>query len=487
MEEILKASAIELAKGIREKKYSSQEVLSAFLQNIAQHNPRLHAIITLDEQRAKKQAIQADQALAEGKIIGALHGVPMTVKDSYATEGIRTTYGIPFTRNHVPTQDATAVARLRKAGAIVFGKTNIPLACYDWQCKQPGFPRANNPWDINRTPGGSSGGSAAALAAHFTPLELGSDIAGSLRVPAHFCGVYTIRPTDNMVSRAGHMSIPGFLHTVRHFVSCGPMARNIDDLRLALKIISGPDSRQWEIPPSPQVSQSSSLLRDLKIAWVGQFDSTPVCPDTTATMEQVVSSLERQGAFVKETSPKGFTMSQAFETWCLIHGFEFAATFPFPLRSAPFRWPWRSGIIKAVFGGGEFTHHLGRGLSSTPHSYFKALVNQDNLVAKWENFFCDWDIWITPVGAIPAFTHRRTGKEFSINGKKTPYTAAMGVYSCPTAVFGHPIVVIPAGISQEGLPIGIQIHGKRWDDYRLLDIAQNIAQALPSPRTAPLT
>ncbi len=199
------AAAHELAAAIRERRISAVEVLDAHLARIARYNPALNAIVTHNEENARTRAREADAALARGEVWGPLHGVPVTIKDSFATAGLRTTSGFPPLTNHVPDSDATAVARLRAAGAIVLGKTNLPLLVHGFQSDNPIFGRTNNPWDHARTPGGSTGGGAAAIAAGLSPLELGSDYGGSVRIPAHFCGIYSLKPTNNRIPLTGHI------------------------------------------------------------------------------------------------------------------------------------------------------------------------------------------------------------------------------------------------------------------------------------------
>jgi amidase len=230
----------ELTLALRAKQISSREVLDVLLAHVERRNPALNAIVTLDVDRARAAAAAADEATASGAAVGALHGLPMTVKDVYETEGLLTTSGAPELKDHIPTTDALAVGRLKQAGAIIFGKTNTPIYAGDIQTYNDVFGRTNNPWDTTRTTGGSSGGSAAAIAAGLSPLELGSDIGGSLRNPAHFNGVYSIKPSWGVVPSRGHIpGPPGSL--IETDINCnGPLARSLGDLRVALGVMAGP-------------------------------------------------------------------------------------------------------------------------------------------------------------------------------------------------------------------------------------------------------
>src|SRR5213078_2116751 len=228
------------------------EVLEAHLAQIDTHNAALNAIVTMDAERARERAREADKALARGELWGPLHGVPFTLKDAHATAGMRTTTGFPPLADYVPQEDSTVTARLKAAGGILLGKTNVAMMLGDYQTTNPIFGRTNNPWNIERTPGGSSGGAAAALAAGMTPFDIGTDLSASIRIPAHFCGVFCLKPTEQRVSLAGLIPDPrGTPRSVRIMSCIGPMARTVEDLPLLYPIIAGPDGRDTEVPPVP--------------------------------------------------------------------------------------------------------------------------------------------------------------------------------------------------------------------------------------------
>ena len=236
MQDLAFHSASHLATAIQERQISAQEVLDRHLRHITRHNSALNAIVTLNDGSAREQAQQADAALAEGTIWGPLHGVPITIKDLFFTEGIRTTFGYKGFADYIPNRDSTIVARLRAAGAIILGKTNLPYPSTDIQTHNPLFGRTNNPWNLNTTSGGSSGGGAAAVAAGLSPLDIGSDLGGSIRIPAHFCGVYGFKPTEHRVPSMP----PTKLNTTRHMLATGILARSIADLKLGLRINEHP-------------------------------------------------------------------------------------------------------------------------------------------------------------------------------------------------------------------------------------------------------
>jgi amidase len=261
-------SASEIAEKIKSHQVTSLEVVNVYLDRIEKFNPTLNAIVTLDKDVAIQRAQEADEALAKGELWGPLHGVPITIKDNVATLGLKTTNSYPLTASYVPDFDATVVARLREAGAIIIGKTNLPSLAMDFQTNSPVFGITNNPWDISRTPGGSTGGGAAALAAGLTSLEIGNDLGGSIRVPAHFCGIYGLKPTEHLVPNTGIG--PGLpkneYRSIRHMLSLGPLARSIDDLKLCLTIIAGPDETDVDVPYIPLIEPQKKDLKDLRIA-----------------------------------------------------------------------------------------------------------------------------------------------------------------------------------------------------------------------------
>lgn len=326
-------TAGELARMIRSREASSSEVLEGHLRQIREHNPALNAIATLDEGTARERAKEADSALAHGEIWGPLHGVPVTIKDSFETAGLKTTSSYKPLAGYRPQQDASVVARLRAAGAIVLAKTNMPELALDIQSASPVFGRANNPWDPERTPGGSTGGGAAAVAAGLSPLEIGSDLGGSIRIPAHFCGIFGFKPTEHRVPESGHIpGLPGDPKTVRHMAVFGPLARSVEDLTLCLSLIAGPDGRDWEVPPLPLQEVRDRPLEEASFAWTDDFGGVPVTADTRSALEKVAQTLSDQGCRVERLNPPGFDFAAAWRAYGEIVGTETGASLPLPLR-----------------------------------------------------------------------------------------------------------------------------------------------------------
>jgi amidase len=313
-----------MAAAVRAREVSSGELVEAHLTWIARRNPALNAVVILDEAGARARAREADAALAAGVSWGPLHGVPITIKDIYDVAGMRTTYGYKPTRLHVASRHATVVQRLLDAGAVLLGKTNIPEISFDWQCLSPIFGRTVNPWDPTRSPGGSSGGSAAAVAAGLSPLDIGSDSAGSLRIPAHYCGIYTLRPTENRIPTTGHGELPGMLRAVRHISTCGPLTRSVEDLSLALSLLEGPDGRAWEVPPPPPMGPVPGSLSECRFAYSEEL-GVPVSEEVKAVLRDTVARLERAGARVERCTPPDFDMDSALRAWGWLMGTETGA------------------------------------------------------------------------------------------------------------------------------------------------------------------
>ena len=484
MTELYEFGAYDLAQLIQEKRCSAVEALESHLARIEAYNPLINAIVTFDTGRAIERAKAADEALAQGRSWGPLHGVPMTVKDVYRTEGTLTTLGFPVkSSNFVPGEDATVIKKLRRAGAIIFGKTNLPLGSYDWQTRNPKFGRANNPWNLNYTPGGSSGGSAAALAARFTPLEMGTDVAGSLRVPAHFCGVTSLRPTEGWLSDVGVHAPPGFPRSVLNIITGGPMARSVKDLKLAMSVVAGPDPRRWNSPPIPWFEQTCPVhLKGLKVAFRETLGGIPICNQTKSLFRRFLAQLENVGCIVEEAQPE-FDFQDAMKTWGHINGHEIASVLPLVAKIPPTRWLLR-GLFPLLFGNSPATQGLAQAFRLSNRQYYEALDERSRLIHLMETFLQEWDVFLCPSAATPAFTHRKTGKPIVVEAQNLTYSMACGIYNCPSALTGNPITVLPLGLSQDGLPIGIQVNGGRWQDARLLDITEQM-EALIEPLAYP--
>ena len=445
MKDIVFSSTTQLAAAIRAGNVSATEVLEAHLAQIATHNPALNAVVTMDAEQAHKRAREAGEALARGEIWGPLHGVPFTLKDAHATAGMRTTTGFP-PLDHVPHEDSTVTARLKAAGGILLGKTNVAMLLADYQTTNPIFGRTNNPWNSERTPGGSSGGAAAALAAGMTPFDIGTDLSASIRIPAHFCGVCGLKPTEQRVPLTG--LIPG-LQTPRsvRIMSCiGPMARTAEDLALLYSIIAGPDGRDTEVQPVPVDEMPNLALKNLRVAFAPTFPGFPVAAEIRTAVEELAKRLSPMCAAVEEaTLPQVDFNQELMNAGALI------------------------GMMVGAFQPEEQER------PATLAQYLEALDRRDQSILAWEQFFEKWDVLLCPPSMVTAFPHCEPGSPLHVDGQEVIYwmISAHGTLFNYT---GHPAVVLPYKLDRDGLPIGIQMVGKRWDESRLLAMAKALSE-----------
>ncbi len=419
MSDIAIQPAHALAEAIRRREVSSRELLEHYLARVEALNPPLNAVVTLDPDGARTAADAADAALARGDDVGPLHGVPMTVKDTYQTAGMRTTCGLPAW-DHVPDHDADAVGRLRGAGAVIFGKTNTPAQAGDWQTYNAIFGTSNNPWDTARSTGGSSGGAAAAVAPGMTGLELGSDIAGSIRVPSAWCGVCGHKPSWGIVSQAGHLPpAPGALSATDLSV-VGPMARNVADLEIALGVLAGAAghaARGWRLElPAPR----ATTFGDLRLAFWLDDPAYPVETEVGAVLEAAADAMRGAGAHLVDARP-----AVALPDVVRLH-----QEFLYPIllsgmgnrRSTPWsRWPNRFPTTTTADGPHRALRH-----PALPGLAVRRPRNASSCAPGWRSYFVDVDALLMPVAVVPAIPHDHsepfTERAIAVNGAVRPYT-----------------------------------------------------------------
>lgn len=446
MESATFATATELARAIRAGDISATEVLSAHLAQIERHNPALNAVVILDAERALTRAREADAALARGEVWGPLHGVPFTLKDAHAVAGMRSTIGFPAF-DHVPERDGAVAARLHEAGAVLIGKTNVASMLADFQTDNPIFGRTNNPWDTARTPGGSGGGAAAAVAAGLTPFDIGTDLSGSIRLPAHYCGVFGLKPTERRVSLDGVFPDPfGTPRSVRIMSCVGPLARSIDDLALLLAIIAAPDERDSETAPVPLSTAPEPALSTLRIAVAPTLPGLPVATEVREAVLGLASQLASLGATVEEvTLPTADVTNELERTGELF------------------------GMILGAFQPNE------RESPTTLADYFAALQRRDEAIAAWERFFASWDALLCPTAMNTAFHHCAPGTPLPVNGSAVEYYT-VSAHATLFNYTGHPALTLPYTQDRDGLPLGVQLVGKRWDEGRLLALGAAVSR-----------
>jgi amidase len=439
------ASASELARAVATRSVSSRELLDHYLDRIAASS--LNAVVTLDVARARAEAAAADADLARGVRRGPLHGLPVTVKDAIATAGLRTTGGSPSLASHVPAADAPAVARLRAAGAIVVGKTNLPTWCGDIQTYNEVFGTTRNPWDLDRTPGGSSGGSAAAVAAGLSAFDLASDIAGSIRIPAHFCGVYGLKPSVGAVPGEGYVDHAGGGLVAPDGNVLGPVCRGADDLALAFDVLSGrPVS--W----SPDGFRAAAWLDD------------PACPvgsETATLLGRAVDALGAAGVRLSDDRPPG-----TFDELWRLH-------LDMVLAAVAYNLP-ADGVPPAT---------------ATHRGWLARAEDRARARAAWDGWFTDHDVLLCPVVAMPAFPHDQDGdigtRTVDVDGVPRPHMSTIG-WCGLVSVLGLPSVVMPVGRTGSGLPVGVQVVAAHGNDHVAVAFARFAAEVLGGFEAPPL-
>lgn len=458
--------AHKLAGYLQDGQLSATRLVQIYLDRIDRYNPQINAIVTLDREGALARAAEADAARTRGEIWGPLHGVPVTLKDNFAVKGMRSTAGYPPLADNIPDSDSAVAARLRDAGAIILGKTNMPQLGLDAQTYNPIFGVTNNPWDLSRSPGGSSGGDAAAVAAGLTALSVGNDIGGSLRFPAHFTGIYALKTTEGMIPDTGMVREADTPRTLRHLAVHGPLARDAGDLALALSVLAGPDGRDYQVPLAVTAPPPPPALADLNIAWSNALaDDIFVAPETRAMLQGFIDRLHAAGAQVTQARPKGFDLDQTMAAYSDLFATEVLIDLP-----------WLDRQLMCL------EDRLGCPATDT-RDYFAQLNARDRIAAQIEGFLTEHDVWILPVTSGPAHTHM-IAEEF--DGPLPIYTAPpmigdqshrRSVFTVPFSLSGHPVVIVPMGLTQDGLPIGLQLVGRRWHDAELIALAQALTPA----------
>jgi amidase len=473
-------SATALLELLRTRKLGARELLDLLLMRTARLNPRLNAVVAFDEEAARAAALAADDVPAARQ--GRLHGLPVTIKDAFEVMGMTASCGLPPLAQHRPARDADAVARLRAAGAIPFGKTNVPMLAADHQSYNALYGTSNNPWDVTRTPGGSSGGAAAAVAAGLTPLELGSDIGGSIRCPANFCGVYGHKSSYGLVPLRGHIPpMPGALLSPPLGVA-GPLARDPADLELALDVLGAPaelDSRAWSVllPPSRH-----TRLQDFRVALCADGSNYSADGSVLQAIEAFADELRHLGVTVDEKARPAIDFADSDDLYVAIL---------FRALSV--------GMPEAVL---RLTEQAARERDEGPRGYperiahavrlgypqMEALLEeQQQLRRKWARFFLYYDVMLCPVMPTVAFAHDHSGegpghiaqysRRHMVDGREVPYLNGLQWPGLAT-VANLPATAIPTGRFVDGMPVGVQAIGPFLEDRTPLRFAQRVHEAL---------
>ena len=485
---MLYRSAFELARDIKSGTTTSLEVLEFFLARVAAINPKLNAVIALDTERARKRAIEADAATAKGEDWGPLHGVPMTIKDAFCTEGLITVGGMPEHRDNIPTANAVAVQRYVDAGAIVFGKTNVPFASADLQSFNEIYGATNNPWDVSRTPGGSSGGAAAAVAAGLTPLELGSDIGGSIRTPSHFNGVFGHKPSYALVSAQGHLPPGEHVISEADLSVVGPIGHCMADVEQAFDLLLGArpaDAAAWTIELAPA---SFGDVSGLRVAVWADDDFCPVERDIASCLEAVGDSLAALGATVDRDARPNIDPELNHQNYTQLLTAALGSDMPVEVREM-------AAAAVAEADPTDMSEPLlqMRGIALSHSEWLRQNERRLRTRSAWETFFEDYDVLICPCAMVPAFPHDHEpdmhARSLQVNGEQRPYTDMLRWAGLTLNAY-LPTTAVPAGLSSGGLPIGAQVVSRYLGDRTTLAVAKLLEahhRAFTPPPTDNLT
>ena len=474
MDELAYADAVTLAGKIRRKEISSLEMLNHYLNRVERYNPDINAVILLQADKARARAEAADAALAKGEAWGPLHGVPMTVKESYDIEGLPTTWGDPANKDNIAGSDAVACERLQSAGAVIFGKTNIPIHLADFQSFNEVYGTTGNPHNLDRTPGGSSGGSAAALAAGLTGLEMGSDIGGSIRNPAHYCGVFGHKPTWGALPMRGH-ALKNMLSPTDISV-IGPLARSAQDLELVMKIVAGADDIHqpgWQIAlPAP----TQKTLKDYKVAvWLDD----PIAPVDESMKERVLKVaklVEAAGGQVDYDARPDFDVALSHDCYTNLLHSAMSARSP----EAEFE----AGVKRRAQLAKDDQSQLAK-VTRASTLYYREwhAINEKRTELRWawHEFFKQYDVLLTPMCMTSAFPHDHNPKNsermIQVNNTPTNYFDQV-FWAGLTGVSYLPSTVVPTGLDSQQLPIGVQIVAREMGDLTSIEFSRLVDQEL---------
>lgn len=469
-------SATKLAKLIAERQVSAADVAEAHLKRIEEVNPKLNAIVQINPEQVRADARQCDADLRRGVSRGPLHGVPFTIKDCFLTKGVITTNGCPELRTYIPTEDATIVKRLRAAGGVFLGKTNVPEMCHHSITDNLVYGRTNNPYDLARTPDGSSGGEAAIIAAGGSPLGIGSDIGGSIRTPAHVCGLAGIKPTSGRVPETGNLG--AFPPSVAGWNSAGPIARTVDDLALALRIIAGPDDLDPHALPLSLGDAANVEIDKLRVAFFTDDGVSKPTDETRQSALRAVQQLREAGATVTEICPPLFGKSVDIWVWLVMPTFTETANHlqrEYARMAGSQVSKQRLFLTEWIFRWIEFLSQTG---DFGPTQRVQLELELESFRRNMLVFMQGFDVIVCPVASNPAVVHP-TAADFE-KMKYAEFTDTLkkdgAAYCMSFNLTGWPATVVRAGTSPEGLPIGVQIAAKPWQEHLTLLAAKIIEQ-----------
>jgi amidase len=474
------SSATEMLLALRQHHVSAVELLDLHLRRIEHYNPTLNAVVTWNDEAARRTAAKADKVRAQREDRPLL-GLPLTIKDCIYVEGLPTTGGVPERVEAIADADAPVAARVRAAGAVIMGKTNVPPYAMDFQAANPLFGRTNNPWNLAGTPGGSTGGGAAAVAAGLTPLEFGGDLGGSVRIPAAFCGIYGHTPSGTAVPRRGHFPGPNTPNPVKALIVLGPLARSAEDLELAFDVIAGPDIGEdaaWhlEVPLARR-----NCLADYRVAVMPPIEWLPADAEIMEALDRLATQLGRVGVYVKEARPKVLgDMREYYRIYHLLGAVLVSKEMPRVERDRQ---------AEAIRNRTDNPWNLAYadGLQGDAADYIAWFAQREQYRAGLREFFDEWDILLSPANIVNAFPHTDvppSERRLDVNGESVWY-GLQNVYASLSNLSDHPATVFPVGQTRSGLPIGLQALGPYLEDRTSIRFAALVGQEFGGFRAPP--
>jgi Asp-tRNA(Asn)/Glu-tRNA(Gln) amidotransferase A subunit family amidase len=455
MPELTFLSAASMAEQIQQKKLSPVDLIEAHLTRIQELNPKLNAFVQIDVEGARRQALLAEEAMRDGRELGVLHGVPLSIKSSIEVAGLRWEAGTKLRAGIRGVRDAPLVARLRQAGAIILGVTNAPELLMAWETDNLLYGRTNNPWDLARTPGGSSGGEAAAIAAGMSAGGVGSDGGGSIREPAHFSGICGLKPTPGRIPATGHF--PASVGPFALLGVVGPLARNMDDLKILFEVMQGPDDGDPSGAPVPLRWPAADDRKRIRVGYFEDDGRTPVTAETRAAVRTAAEALRRAGFQVEPFRPEGLELAR--QLWWKLFGTAGGMMLG-PMTKG--READLSPMLK------EYCRGLAAQPSHTGQSLLDTWIQRDEVRMQVFAQMRDYPVLLCPVASIPAFRHGE--RSWQVEGKTVQYLDAWS-YTEWFNLLGAPAVAVPVGKSPEGLPIGVQIVARPWQEELVISIA----------------
>ncbi len=469
-------SAIELAGMIRKGEATSEAIVKDHIDRINKYNDQLHAVVIEIFEDALKDARACDEEAGNGKFRGPLHGVPMTVKEQFWIKGLKCTINVKMFKDFIAPEDAILVERIRRSGAIILGKTNVPKNLLDFQVWGDIYPEGKNPYDMERTPGGSSGGSSAALASGMIPIEMGGDFGGSIRNPSNFCGLYGLKPTDDSLPSHGIVPVPkGAKGYVFHMAQAGPMARNLEDLELLWDILAGPDRRERRVPKIDYGKPSDRKLKEYKIAWVDEWPGFPTGQQVKRSIGDMVQKIEEMGVEMTNTGPGNNLHERSLSFWMRMFPQLLCQDMPAIIRPLV-KWDLKRSLMKGIK---KFRKEFNMGFKLSFINYSETMGIRARIISEWESFFENYDFLLCPMSFGPAYKRCKLGDKIKEEGKEMAYMEYVWPFTACFNGTGHPGMNIPLGLNDQGLPVGVQLVGPYWSEKEMFYFAKQLAELTP--------